>query len=478
MTAPTNRASPADLAAAVFQHLSQGASKVPSEPQLRDIFEILFYASLQVEEGQSITCNLAYLDPKDPALLEPLPAPHNRWDFTAFTNPFPFAEAELIKLAKATDPRSSSIAVFPGGDGALCIWGLVDQGNSFFGFIHHEQQRPIDPPGLFQASIEGIGRIAAYADLSKIAELTGSLLLPQQVPVFEEGPIHEWLVARIEEEPLHLVFTRLEERYGRGALSGPHLLVQYWLSVLCRLILRVRSYRHGGTLLLARAWGEPDLKVKYDLHYLRLSNAIPKFMFQSAVHAVERQRMNEWERRSEDGEGYYPKGPTLEALASWDQLAETEREIDDCVWFISTLSRVDGLVLMDPYLGVHGFGAEIKVEQDPLLYLAGDARGSTDRLQEIDAKRYGMRHRSVIRWVWGAPQSIGFVVSQDGHVRAIRRVDDAVILWDNIKLQRAIDPPLPASMAGAEFLTPEELAERMHEEPSEEEFSSGDVLPS
>jgi hypothetical protein len=466
MTAATNRDSPADLATTVFQHLSEGASTVPSELQLRDIFEILFYSSLQVEEGQSITCNLAYLDPKDPALLEPTPVPHNRWHFTAFTNPLPFTEADLIKLAKATDPRSSSIAVFPAADDALYIWGLVDQGNSFFGFIHHEQQRGIAPPGLFQASIEGIGRVAAYAALSKIAELSGSWLLRQQLPVFEEGPIHDFLVARIQEEPLNLVLRRLEERYGRGALSGTHILVQFWLSVLCRLILRVRSYRHGGTLMLASASGESDLRVKYDLHYLRLRNAIPKFMFQYAVNVIERRTMGERESQSEDGEGLYPKGPTLGALASGDQLTETEREIDDCVWFISTLSRVDGLVLMDPYLGVHGFGAEIKVEVDPPLYHAGDASGSADRLREISAERYGMRHRSVIRWVWGSPQSIGFVVSQDGHVRAIKRVNDAVILWDNIKLQRAVDPPLPASIANIEFLTLEDLTERMHGEPS------------
>jgi len=352
--------------------------------------------------------------------------------------------------------------------------GLIDQCNSFFGYINQVQDRGIPAPGIFQAVIEGTGQVAAYAALTRIAELSGSTLRGRQIPVFQSGPIHETLMHSLESETLKRVLDEVEKRYGAALLPAANVWIAYWFSVLCRLLSRIRSYRHGGAILLTEVVGDDHLRVKYPLFYQRLRESVPKFMFQNLVQDFERRLLAFNETAGPNGEHFYPKEQTLHALGAGDQIPQTQREIDDCVWFIANLTRVDGCVLMDPYLGVHGFGVELRVDADPpLLYQAHDAEASKDLLVEIDPASYGTRHRSMMRWVWPYPQSIGFVISQDGHVRALKRHGDAVVLWDNILLQRNMTPPEPSVSASAETMTYEQLAERIRKDQAEKEASQG-----
>jgi hypothetical protein len=46
----------------------------------------------------------------------------------------------------------------------------------------------------------------------------------------------------------------------------------------------------------------------------------------------------------------------------------------------------------------------------------------------------------MMRHCYTYPDSIGFVISQDGDVRAIARVDDDVCLWENFRLLPEITP--------------------------------------
>ncbi len=435
----SRRSLPGDLAAVVSNELSRRHLPAIEESLLRQVFETLFYVSLRTEEGQPITCHVVYLDPEDLWLQTQEQRPHQSWSFIPFASSIAFTESSLTKLAKATDPRSSSIAVYPDESGTLSILGLVDQGNSFLGYVNHERQRGFAPPGVFQASIEGTGRIAAYSMLRKIAELSGGDLLDRQAPVFERGPIQSFLMERIQEESVHLISERLQERYGEPVPFNPEFLYRFWISMLSRLLLRAKAYRHGGAVLLGTGIADDTLRLKYELFYPRLRMAIPKLAFQSIVDDISRKQMVRGEQVTATNESIYPKGATLTALATTAQLVETEQEIDDAIWFISTLTRVDGLVFLDSFLGLHGFGGEIRVDQDPpRLFLAGDAEGSVENRRELDPERYGMRHRSMLRWCWISPQGVGFVISQDGDVRAVMRVADGVMLWDNIKLQRAV----------------------------------------
>ena len=118
------------------------------------------------------------------------------------------------------------------------------------------------------------------------------------------------------------------------------------------------------------------------------------------------------------------------------ELNEIRSEIDGSLWFISLLSRVDGLVLMSKHLSVRGFGAEIKTSAIPDgVFISSTQIPTESNLEQVDYNHFGTRHRSMMRYCWNYLGSVGFVVSQDGDVRAMTKYDNKLIIWDNIKLQ-------------------------------------------
>jgi hypothetical protein len=124
-----------------------------------------------------------------------------------------------------------------------------------------------------------------------------------------------------------------------------------------------------------------------------------------------------------------------DVIAGYD-LDEIRNELLGVVWFISLLTRMDGLVLLTPTLEVRGFGVEIAEGEEPTeIYAAGDAWGTESLLRRIDYQQYGTRHRSMMRYCAKYPGSVGFVISQDGDVRVMTRVERRLVTWENIQLQ-------------------------------------------
>jgi hypothetical protein len=115
------------------------------------------------------------------------------------------------------------------------------------------------------------------------------------------------------------------------------------------------------------------------------------------------------------------------------RLVEAENEIDGVIWHIALLSRVDGLVLLTPDLTVRGFGVKISTNTKlNEVWKAGNGRASTMDL--FDFARLGTRHQSMMKYCKSVEDSVGFVVSHDGDVRAITKMNDRIVVWDNVRL--------------------------------------------
>jgi len=114
-------------------------------------------------------------------------------------------------------------------------------------------------------------------------------------------------------------------------------------------------------------------------------------------------------------------------------------EIDGIIWFIACLSRVDGLVVMDPTLTVKGFGTIITVEDaQPTIFSTGDEFATKAHRVSLSYDAFGTRHRSMMRYCNAHPGSVGFVISQDGDIRAITKVGEDLVVWDGVLLQREL----------------------------------------
>lgn len=423
---------PKDLAKAVFSEIKRKNDKFPSEDILVALFETLFFASIKTEEAEPIIFNIVYLDPDDPDPYPPEIKVQDRWGYVKISEQIEFNILNVTKLAKASDPRTSSLAIYHDKNNEIFIWGLIDQGNRCHDYVNYESETGPERPGIFQASIEGSGFLVAYIKYQKIAELRITRLIRRTVDIFSNGPIKDALDLEIKR---HLKLTKKE--VGVDVYSNRDYwnkaLTKDWYSTICRIILRIKSYGHGGALLISNVQAKSGLNIKYKMTYERLKNALVNRAVKLIESTYATVQIYEYVEKEEDN---IPIDLYLNENVSEEELNSINSEIDGALWFISLLSRVDGLVLMSKNLVVLGFGVEINSSTPPdIVYSCSTQIPDNSSLKEVDYNHFGTRHRSMMRHCWTYPGSVGFVVSQDGDVKAITKCDNKLVFWDNIKLQ-------------------------------------------
>lgn len=431
---PSTNYFPKDLAEAVHSELALRRSDSPSLKILIDLFELLYFVSLKTEELQPITCYIVYLSSENPDPKPPERIVKDRWSYIRFTKPIPLTTSNVAKLARASDPRTSSFAVYHDNKGNLSIWGIIDQANRYHDFVNYDTDEGIERPGIFQVSIIGIGHLVTYIGFEKIAELKANILLGKTLDVLWGGPFCETLEPGIRQY-IQRVQAEIPEHVYEDWPHWDARLSSYWISSLCRLLLRVRNYRHGGAILVTPDMSFQGLNVKYGIHYPRLCTALEGY----ALARIQEANASEliFEGSDEFGAAEIPTDLYLKETVFRNESDERQSELDGSIWFISLLTRVDGLVLMNPQLEVQGFGVEITYNSEPTeVFLAGNERATKNRLQPVNYNHFGTRHRSMMRYCSQVAGSVGFVISQDGEVRVMTQVRNKLVLWENIRLQR------------------------------------------
>jgi hypothetical protein len=428
--------SPSDLAAILQRRLYIKSPKPPPPTSITNLIEVMFAASLKTEEGQSIRFNISYIDPKKPDPNPPRRIVRDRWISVPFSSRIPFTTENAVKLAKATDPRTSSFAVYHTAGGALEIWGLVDQNNRHHEFMNFDVDSGSPRPGLFQAEIRGLGHLVVTEKFETVAELHVNAITTQRADVWSTGPIAErirLLTSLLTSDfKASLTPELLETSAGwDGGLSGDIK------ETLCRVLSRVRDQRHGGALIITPDQSLSHLRIKFKTDYTRIRTALKASAASNIenVHSRETIFANYLNADREE----IPASLYLREAVSRNDLDESRSEIDGVIWFVSLLSRIDGTVVLTNDLTVRGFGAEITCREDPTsIFKTTKAQAKQRELRQLGLQEYGTRHRSMMRYCNAVPGSVGFVVSQDGDVRAITKVDENLILWDTISLQRTL----------------------------------------
>ncbi len=418
---------------AVHSELVNRRTNPPPLEVLVELFESMYFASLKTEESKPVLFHVAYIDPQKPDPSPPKTLVHNRWSCVRLSPPIPMSSGNFVKIAPASDPRTSSFAVFHGADGRLTVWGLIDQGNSYHDYVNFDSESGPERPGLFQASIVGIGHLVAYIGYEKVAELKQNSLVRTAIDVFQSGKIHEVLKVGIRSH-LDSLRTGWPDEFPADFDDWEPPLVEAWLAALRRLLLRVQNVRHGGAFLITPDQKQEGLLVKHKISYSRLRTALQRHAVANAEQFIATGIISD-EYMEKDAEDM-PVGLHLDEVIAGYDLEEIRNELAGVIWFTSLLTRVDGLVLLDPNLEVQGFGVEITVSEEPSeIYAAGDAWATEWHLRKVDYQHYGTRHRSMMRYCAKFPGSVGFVISQDGDVRVMTKVDGRLVVWENIQLQ-------------------------------------------
>jgi hypothetical protein len=421
---------PRDLARAVRTRLRADEDPtVPPLPVLAELMETLFFASLRTEESQPVIINVTWIDPRSPDPEPPRRIASDRWTTTRLVTPLRLTVANLVKLSAAADPRASSLAVHHDGP-HLRLWGFVDQPQSHDPL--GQGSTPRDRPGLFQASVPGPAQITVFSG----SELLASLAHGQLAHTFHDV-LRRGLVRRLLEPFVERFVARVRRSVGPLPTDESdrtdEALRTLWLDTLARVLQGVQAYRHGGAILISdrRASG---LNVKHELSYARLAAALER-LATSRIRRAHR-RDSTWKQYLlEDSTDELPADYYVEEELAADAEAQGLSELAGCVRFVASLSRPDGLVLLDGELVVGGFGVEItEPVEPPDVFVAGDPEGSTEHARLGDYNHFGTRHRSMMRYCMKHNGSVGFVVSQDGTIRAVARDGVRLLIWDTVQL--------------------------------------------
>jgi hypothetical protein len=395
------------------------------------LFEVIYFASLKTEEGRPLQLRISLVDPKraDPD-RPPRPRP-DRWRIIKIHERVPFTVPSVVKLAKAADPWSSCMAVYFDSTERFFIWGLVDQTVHFNTMLVRETESGYAPPGIIHILATGAADLSVYREHGFIARLAQDSLLKRQNDVFWSGPISDGLSYGVERH-LSAVFSQFPPKEIAGLREDWTASLAYkWKSTLCRLLISIQRYRHGGALLLTRSYTHLD--IKYKINYSRLYMALAR----RGVSTIKAAQAHD-----EIFQAYIePMKDNVPVLLYLDEsIAESDGEdfqdeITGCVRFISSLSCVDGLILATPDLSIKGFGVEIREKKEVgVAYMAPSPKARGKALRQIDPNHYGTRHRSMMRYCMSHPGSVGFVISQDGEIRAITRVGTQLVIWENLQV--------------------------------------------
>jgi hypothetical protein len=404
----------------------------PNEEVLNKLFETLFYTSLKTEEGQFIKVTVTIIDPNNPDPSPPKRIVSDRWKYVKFQDPIEFSVKNLVKLSKAADVWSSSLAVYYDNKNNLTIWGMVDQAVHNQSFLNYEAESGPEQPGLFQSTIVGIGNIVVLFDYELIANLKQNTLISNYIDVFRRGAVNE-IIERKNSNLRDKISSFIEQEY-------PDEEREFWISyaddifkqTIIRILLRIQNYQHGGALLITDKI-KSDLDIKYKIEYDRLPDSMKRLLklliknttCSNIIH-------NEYLETEEDE---MPVSLYLDEDVSRFEKEDTRSEVKGAIRFVASLSCVDGLVVLDNSLKVQGFGAVIKTNDLPeVVYISKTSLINERRLIEVNPNNLGTRHRSMFSYCWANKGSLGFVISQDGDIRTITRINDKLIMWENIRV--------------------------------------------
>ena len=119
-------------------------------------------------------------------------------------------------------------------------------------------------------------------------------------------------------------------------------------------------------------------------------------------------------------------------------MIDSQREVNDealrdCFRFIASLSAVDGALVVTDRFRVLGFGAEVVAQSQTLKEISLAITPDATETKCVSIEAYGTRHRSAFRFCSSYENSIAFIVSSDGGIKATKRIGSNVVLWPEVQ---------------------------------------------
>jgi len=402
-----------------FRGLLEQHAGCPSEKEIQDLCDTLYSASLLKEEGRSVRTRVMLAPPEAFADAE---GPPDGIHAVRFNVPTKLTANEIKRLSPAASFFHSVVAVWPDRDKGLRIWGILNTGPRWMNLVAGGRKPLGNDVPYPVIHVRDPGWLLFYEGYSLLAEWRGREFHGPRMDVFQSrllsdrfAHLRRGLVS--EFDPGCLVPTLDDESYAELA----HLIS---LQFVKRIINLVRTSGHGGSLVFLPA-GEEGIETStrwIDCKYSAMPD-VAGLRFRKLLQAIIRRVGQLCTENSTVEDAWHvfrnSRDPELDRL---------EEAFFELARFFSDMMQVDGALVLDQRLCVIGFGGEIRVDRN--VFQVGQAHDlDGTHVSSWNVQNDGTRHRAVYRLCSVEPSVIGFVISQDSHVRMIASLGDAVTFW-------------------------------------------------
>ena len=348
---------------AVYGLLEKAASHPDTKaiPQKRLIEQLIveaFWATCRKEEERNLTFRIAVRSPSDAV------------DTFEFKQHIKFETDSLVKLCLAVDPSRHVIGVTESKEhGDLRIWGFEPR-------FQPKQWSPFGPS-------HGETGVVLHGDK------------PSRLIVKNEGATFCIIEGN---ETIYVDSSHLNRIAKPWAMLYPNDRSHEGPFGLLQIVSEINNLHHGGILIVA-----PESSGWRQALYGPI-----RYEGNSGIEFAE-QIYNEIcaERASASKEGWFKY---MRAVANKDK-----QMFQQALRVIAQFSAVDGAIIISPEFRILGFGASIQSKSQPKLKIISLKQDDPIR-DEPFAFLHGNRHSSAARFAMDVPESIVFVVSQDGEI--------------------------------------------------------------
>ncbi|MFY0538790.1 hypothetical protein [Nannocystis pusilla] len=262
----------------------------------------------------------------------------------------------MIKLSRAVDQWSASIAVFGQTEAALAVWGVVDQAVDHNMYRNRESEHGFEPPGEFVVNIDETGELSVFRGELFLGAVRGDIVIEEEFDALPRALVVDRFSTAMDAaaKMVHAALKHRNIAYHDTSEIG-HALRCTWAETVARVAISARRFSAGGSLILTSSAVKDLLAPKYEFDYPRLGDALILHCMEKTALDYARWRYllgadNPAVTRREISEQRH-----LEADAE-----DRAREIAGAVKLIASLTTVDGAVLLDPFLRVRAFGVKIQ----------------------------------------------------------------------------------------------------------------------
>jgi hypothetical protein len=417
-----SRAYPPDVSTRLERRWREGGPStlpLPSSKALHDILETAYHASLLREESRSLRFRLLVAAP---SALHACVLPSVPLQVLEFDPSRRLSDGELRRLAPAADFERTLIGVHAEGEGSPFIWGLASSGVQW---LRHLQSGRDDPdaslPDGLVVHVLSPGHVLMARGATPLVELHGGRLRDGGHDVFRSSWISR-LFAPVRAEVVQ-VTGPVEGDTPRPTVSDDvvRAVAQHMMR---RALAAIRRARHGGTLLIVPPDNAGDLAVPGVTLKYRFADQETRRRFRHLMLTIVARLQDEAMRRgvTHVDWAFYREREDQDLRALDEAVADLAR-------LMASLATVDGTVVMNRRFELLGFGGEITVAEPVLqIHRAVDLEATETTASMVDNE--GTRHRSAYRLCQAYPDTLAFVVSQDGGITVVHNQEARVVCWE------------------------------------------------